>query len=200
MESKQVVLSRQIGGTRVHLTPRAQIRKSGIPSAGNGLYVCHATPSGVILAEYSGKIIAICDADDLLTLVSSNPLLCLHTHCISLIHIASAHHTHGLFSYICLVGLKGQATHVIRIGDSIWCFDSATSLEYPMEWYVQGVTVAGFANTQPTRAACNARFVTVNERVFLVSTKPIKAGGEVFAHYKRLDAAKTRKTHSARRR
>ena len=74
VESKQVVLSRQIGGTRVHLTPRAQIRKSGIPSAGNGLYVCHATPSGVILAEYSGKIIAICDADDLLTLVSSNPL------------------------------------------------------------------------------------------------------------------------------
>ena len=38
------------------------------------------------------------------------------------------------------------------------------------------------------------------ERPMGVSTKPIKAGGEVFAHYKRLDAAKTRKTLSARRR
>jgi hypothetical protein len=89
---------------------------------------------------------------------------------------------------------QGKATHVIRIGDSIWCFDSATSCDFPMEWYVEGVNVAGFANTQPTRAACNARFVTVNERVFLVSTKPINAGGEVFARYKRLDTAKTRKT------
>ncbi len=94
---------------------------------------------------------------------------------------------------------KGKATHVIRIGDSIWCFDSAISHEYPMEWYVKGVTVAGFANTQSTRAACNARFVTVNDRVFLVSTKPIDAGGEVFAFYKRLDAAKTRKTSSVKR-
>jgi hypothetical protein len=100
---------------------------------------------------------------------------------------------------------KGEASHVIRIGDSIWCFDSSTSLEYLMEWYVTGVTVASFANTQPTRAACNAHFVTVNDRVFLVSTKLIDAGGEVFALYKRLDAAKTRKpsavkTPAARRR
>jgi hypothetical protein len=89
------------------------------------------------------------------------------------------------------VGSKSKATHVIRIGDSIWCFDSVTSHENPMKWYVDSVTVAGFANTQPKRAACNARFVSVNDRVFLVSTKPIDACGEVFARYKRLDAAKT---------
>ena len=62
VESRQVVLSRQIGGTRVHLTPRVEIRKSGIRSAGKGVYLCHATPAGSILAEYSGKLIAIHEA------------------------------------------------------------------------------------------------------------------------------------------
>ena len=79
VESKQVVLTRQIRGTRVHITPRAQIKKSGIPSAGKGFYVCHAIPAGVILAEYSGKLIAIYDADNLQTLVSPNPVLRAHT-------------------------------------------------------------------------------------------------------------------------
>ena len=86
VEIKQVVLTRQIGGTRVHITPRAQIKKSGIPSAGKGFYVCHAIPAGIILAEYSGilaeysgKLIAIYDADNLQTLVSPNPVLRAHT-------------------------------------------------------------------------------------------------------------------------
>jgi hypothetical protein len=56
-----------------------------------------------------------------------------------------------------------------------------------MEWYVGKVGIAGFANTKSKRSDCNARFVTVNNRVFLVSTKPIGAGREVFAFYKRLD-------------
>jgi hypothetical protein len=57
-----------------------------------------------------------------------------------------------------------------------------------MEWYVDAIGVAGFANTKPKRSDCNARFETVNDRVFLVSTKSIGAGREVFAFYKRLDA------------
>ena len=77
---------------------------------------------------------------------------------------------------------------MIHIADSIWCFNSAISDEYPMEWYVNSTCVAGFANTMPKRSACNAMFVTVDGRVFLVSTKPIGAGCEVFAFYKRLDA------------
>ena len=42
---------------------------------------------------------------------------------------------------------KGKAAHVKHIEDSIWCFDSAISDEYPMEWFVDQVGVAGFANT-----------------------------------------------------
>jgi hypothetical protein len=86
VERKQVVLSRNIGGTRVHLTPRAQIRKSGIPSAGNGLFLCHAIPAGSILAEYSGKIIAIHEADRLRTLVRPTPFT--RSHGIFLIYIS----------------------------------------------------------------------------------------------------------------
>ena len=77
---------------------------------------------------------------------------------------------------------------MIRIADSIWCINSAISHEYPMEWYVNNSCVAGFANTMPDRSDCNAKFVSVDGRVFLVSTKPIGAGCEVFAFYKRLDA------------
>ena len=82
---------------------------------------------------------------------------------------------------------KGKAAHVIRIGNSPWCLNSAVTSDYPMEDYVREVNVAGFANTMPKRSSCNARFVTVNDRVFLVSTKPIAAGQEVIAYYKRLD-------------
>jgi hypothetical protein len=56
-----------------------------------------------------------------------------------------------------------------------------------MEWYVDRFCVAGFANTQDSRSYCNARFMTVNDRVFLISTKAIGPGREVFAYYKRLD-------------
>jgi hypothetical protein len=82
---------------------------------------------------------------------------------------------------------KGKAAHVKHIEDSIWCFDSAISDEYPMEWFVDQVGVAGFANTKDRRSDCNARFLTVKDRVFLVSTKPIRSGREIFPFYKRLD-------------
>ncbi len=56
-----------------------------------------------------------------------------------------------------------------------------------MECYVSEIGIAGFANTKSKLSDCNARFVTVDDRVFLVSTKSIGAGREVFAFYKRLD-------------
>jgi hypothetical protein len=56
-----------------------------------------------------------------------------------------------------------------------------------MEWFVDQIGIAGFANTLKRRSDCNARFVTVKDRVFLVSTKPIRSGREVYAFYKRLD-------------
>jgi hypothetical protein len=54
-------------------------------------------------------------------------------------------------------------------------------------WYVAEIRIVGFANTKLKQSDCNALFVTVNDRVFLVSTKSIGACREVFAFYKRLD-------------
>ena len=72
VESKQVVLPRQVGKTRVHCTPRAMISKSDIPWAGNGLFLLQEVPrAGLILAEYKGEIISIDDAYHLQTLVRS---------------------------------------------------------------------------------------------------------------------------------
>ena len=63
VHSKHVILPRQIGGTREHVTPRAQIKRSGISHAGNGFFVSERIlGAGHILAEYKGEIISIYDA------------------------------------------------------------------------------------------------------------------------------------------
>lgn len=70
VKSKQVVLPRQVGGSRTHITPRSRITKSCIPWAGNGLFLCQGiSRAGLILAEYTGKVISIHEADHLRTLV-----------------------------------------------------------------------------------------------------------------------------------
>jgi hypothetical protein len=77
VQRKSVVLSGQIGGMRQHITPRAEIKKSGIPCAGNGLSVCDdISGAGFILAENNGKFITIHDADNLQALVCSCHALC----------------------------------------------------------------------------------------------------------------------------
>lgn len=58
-----------------------------------------------------------------------------------------------------------------------------------MQWFIDQIGVAGFANTKQLRSDCNSRFLTVKDRVFLVSTRPIRSGREVLAFYKRLDKA-----------
>ena len=86
--SKQLVLPRQVGGSRVHITPRSMIRKSSILCAGNGLYLCQGVPrAGFILSEYFGRIISIHEADHLKTLVRSSMALRLFTELISQSHI-----------------------------------------------------------------------------------------------------------------
>jgi hypothetical protein len=108
---------------------------SGIPCAGNGLFLCQEVPrAGLLLAEYTGDIISIYDADHLLAMVRSRrcPGCC------------------SIYLYI-VCHLQDKASHVIRIGDSIWCFNSQTSLKNPMQWFVDQVSVAGFANTKPIR-------------------------------------------------
>ena len=53
--------------------------------------------------------------------------------------------------------------------------------------YVGQIGIAVFANTKSKRSDFNEQFVPVDDPVFLVSTKSIGAGREVFAFYKRLD-------------
>jgi hypothetical protein len=54
-----------------------------------------------------------------------------------------------------------------------------------MQWFVDNHGVAGFANTKEKRDLCNAKFRFIGEEIFLVATKDIKAGEEVFAFYSR---------------
>jgi hypothetical protein len=68
VKSKQVILPRQIGGTRVHVMTRAEIKRSGISYAGNSRRILGA---GYILAEYEGEIISIYDAEILQMQVSA---------------------------------------------------------------------------------------------------------------------------------
>jgi hypothetical protein len=80
---------------------------------------------------------------------------------------------------------QGKATHVKRIGDSIWCINTIVDRERTYEWYVDNHGVAGFVNTRDSRNECNARFETIGEEVFLIATKPINVGDEIFAFYDR---------------
>jgi hypothetical protein len=52
-----------------------------------------------------------------------------------------------------------------------------------MEWLVQNHLVGGFLNSN-IRKLCNAKFLTVGDEVFVVATKDIRRGSEVFVHYK----------------
>lgn len=54
---------------------------------------------------------------------------------------------------------------------------------FPIEWYVRNNLVGGFANSN-ARKLCNAKFETVGDQVYVVATKPIMAGEEIFVFYK----------------
>ena len=64
-----------------------------------------------------------------------------------------------------------------------YCLDSRPSKEFPLEWYVRHHGLGGFANTRD-RKFCNAAFKTIGDDVFVVATKPIAEGEEVFVFYK----------------
>ena len=54
-----------------------------------------------------------------------------------------------------------------------------------MEWLVRNHLVGGFLNSN-IRKICNVKFVFVasGDEIFVVATKAIKIGSEVFVHYK----------------
>jgi hypothetical protein len=52
-----------------------------------------------------------------------------------------------------------------------------------MLWFVRNHLVGGFLNSN-VRALCNAKFVILEDEVFVLATKAIMKGEEVFVHYK----------------
>jgi len=52
-----------------------------------------------------------------------------------------------------------------------------------MDWFVQSHLLGGFVNSN-NRKLCNAKYVTIDDEVFVVATKPIKKGQELFVYYK----------------
>ena len=64
-----------------------------------------------------------------------------------------------------------------------FCYDSRPTCQYKMTWFVQNHLIGGFLNSND-RKLCNAKFVTKGTEVFVVATKSIESGSEVFVHYK----------------
>ena len=79
--------------------------------------------------------------------------------------------------------LQGLDTHIKENTTHAFCYDSRPNNEMKMEWFVRNHLVGGFLNSN-VRALCNAKFVTVGDEVFVLATKAIKKGEEVFVHYK----------------
>jgi hypothetical protein len=80
---------------------------------------------------------------------------------------------------------QGKATHVKRIEGSIWCMNAVLKGHFTMKWYADNHGLAGFANTRDSRTDCNAELKTIGEEVFLIATKQINVGEEIFAFYDR---------------
>lgn len=78
-----------------------------------------------------------------------------------------------------------QGNHHIKRLDT-FAVDSKPTLRRPYLWFAERHLLAGFANTLD-RSLCNCKFVTVGDRIFLESTKPLLAGMEVIAFYERSD-------------
>ena len=91
------------------------------------------------------------------------------------------------FSYVThasiVTDLQGLDTHMKAISTHAFCYDSRPNYQYRMEWFVRNHLVGGFLNSN-TRKLCNAKFLTVGDEVFVVATKDIRRGSEVFVHYK----------------
>ena len=79
--------------------------------------------------------------------------------------------------------LQGLDTHIKANLTHAFCYDAGPTKECKMEWFVRNHLVGGFLNSN-IRKFCNAKFVFVGDEVFVVATKAIMSGSEVFVHYK----------------
>lgn len=95
VKSKLVILCRQIGGARLHVMPRAGIKRSGIPYAEDRFHLSQGIfGAGKILAEYKVDIISIYDADNLEIMVCS-----LHCSVFKFEHLACAQQLFDIFPF-----------------------------------------------------------------------------------------------------
>jgi hypothetical protein len=72
---------------------------------------------------------------------------------------------------------------------SAFIFNSRPSDKFPLDWFIRNLKMGGFANTK-SRRECNAKFETIGDNVYVVSTKPIGAGEEVIVFYRCLHLEK----------
>ena len=72
--------------------------------------------------------------------------------------------------------MKAITTHA-------FCFNSRQDSKLCMEWFVQSHLLGELVNSN-NRKLCNAKYVTIDDEVFVVATKPIKKGQELFVVYK----------------
>ena len=79
--------------------------------------------------------------------------------------------------------MQGLDTHIKANLTHAFCYDSRPTKEYKIEWFVRNHLVGGFHYSN-IRKFCNAKFVFIGDEVFVVATKAIISGSEVFVHYK----------------
>ena len=164
-------------GNRVSLGqnfPKVSLGHSSIPRAGKGLFALQRILPRALITQYKGEIIALVDAIRLLDEV----FIKLPSVPVKPAIEPGAYVTRDVLA-------QGKATHVKRIGDSIWCVHTIVNAERTYDWYADSHGLAGFANTKDSRLECNARFETIGDEVFLIATKPINIGDEIFAYYDR---------------
>ena len=163
-----IKLSRRFKRKLEHCLTSCEIRKSTLRNAGSGVFLLESVQKGQILFKYGGRRISFPEADGLIKAVSieQSPL-------IQMFHDAFPpwQTLQGLETHI-----KGNLTHA-------FCYDSRPTYEMKMDWFVRNHLVGGFLNSN-LRRLCNGKFLTVGEDVFVVATKPMKRGAEVFVHYK----------------
>ena len=77
---------------------------------------------------------------------------------------------------------QGWGAYITFNSDTATYYNCRPTTRRPVRWYANIRKVAGFANTKPI-TQCNAEFVNIGRQVFILVTKFIPAGSEIFVFY-----------------
>ena len=160
---KTVKLSKKYQKKDVHYLLACELRKSSIPFSGLGTFLREPAVKNQVIFRYGGRRISFKEADRLACQVIYKEILS------KIVFLPFA--------------MQGLDTHVKENNLYGFCYDCRPIVSCPLSWYVQHGLVAGFANSN-CKQKCNAKFLGIGEEIFLVATKEIKEGEEVFVHYK----------------